>query len=149
MRELRTEITMDAPADRVWETLTDFGSFPEWNPFMHRASGEPKAGEKLSVYLKASGAMGMTIKPRVLKAEPNREFRWLGHMLMPGIFDGEHIFEIEPTGDDGCRFVQREEFRGLLAPLMLALIGKSTRRGFEEMNRALKARAEAASEESL
>ena len=61
---------------------------------------------------------------------------------MPGIFDGEHIFEIEPEGDASCRFVQREEFRGILVPLMLAMIGKSTVRGYNEMNQALKSRVE-------
>ncbi len=52
MRELRSEVTINAPAERVWELLTDFGSFPDWNPFMQRASGEVVVGEKLVVYLK-------------------------------------------------------------------------------------------------
>ena len=142
MKELRSEITIDAPAQRVWEVLTDFDSFPDWNPFMRRASGEVAVGEKLVVYLKPPGGMGMSFKPRVLKVDPSREFRWLGHLLVKGVFDGEHIFEIEPDGDARCSFVQREEFSGILVPLMLAMIRKSTERGFNEMNQALKARAE-------
>jgi hypothetical protein len=142
MRELRTEVTIDAPAQRVWDVITDFGSFSDWNPFMQRASGEVAVGNKLTVYLKPPGGMGMSIKPRIIEVDPGREFRWLGHLLMPGIFDGEHVFEIVPIGDASCRFVQREEFSGILAPLMLAMIGKSTERGFNEMNQALKARAE-------
>ncbi len=142
MKELRSEITIDAPAHRVWEVLTDLGSFPDWNPFMQRASGEVAVGKKLVVYLKPPGGMGMSFKPRVLKIDPNREFRWLGHLVVKGIFDGEHIFEIEPTGDAKCIFVQREEFRGIMVSPMLAMIGKSTVRGFKEMNQALKTRAE-------
>ena len=142
MRELRSEVTIDAPAERVWELLTDFASFPDWNPFMLRASGELAVGENLVVYLKPPGAMGMSFKPRVVKVDPNRELRWLGHLVIPGIFDGEHIFEIDPIGDASCRLVHREEFRGVLVPLMLAMIGKPTERGFKEMNQALKARAE-------
>lgn len=142
MRELRTEVTIDAPAQRVWDVITDFGSFSDWNPFMQRASGEVAVGNKLTVYLKPPGGMGMSIKPRIIEVDPGREFRWLGHLLMPGIFDGEHVFEIVPIGDASCRFVQREEFSGILASLMLAMIGKSTKRGFNEMNQALKARAE-------
>jgi uncharacterized protein YndB with AHSA1/START domain len=49
VRELRTEVTINAPAERVWELLTDFGSFPDWNPFMLRARGEVGVGEKLLV----------------------------------------------------------------------------------------------------
>ncbi len=143
MKELRSEITIDAPAEAIWATLTNLASFQEWNPFMRRASGDVAVGKKLNVYLKPPGGMGMSFKPSVVKVEQNREFRWLGHFLMPGIFDGEHIFEIEPDGDANCRFVQREEFRGVLATLMLLMVRKSTERGFNEMNQALKARAEA------
>ena len=142
MKEIRTEVTINAPAERVWELLTDFGSFPDWNPFMQRASGELAVGDKLVIYLKPPGGMGMSFKPIVTKVDPNREFRWLGHFVMRGIFDGEHVFEIEPIGDASCRFVQHEEFRGILVLPMLAMIGKSTERGFNEMNQALKARAE-------
>ncbi len=42
------------------------------------------------------------------------------------------------------RFVQEEAFRGILVPLMGRAI-EGARRGFEEMNRALKERAEGAS----
>ena len=106
MKELRSEITINAPADLVWNALTDLDSFYEWNPFVRRAAGEVRVGEKLDVYLKAPGGMGMSFKLRVVKVEPNRNFRWLGHPLMPGIFDGEHIFEIEPYGDASCRLVR-------------------------------------------
>lgn len=142
MKELRTEISITAPPDRVWHLLTDFASFPQWNPFIRRAIGEPREGAQLEVYLQPSGARGMTFHPHVVKAEPDRELRWLGHFLIPGLFDGEHIFTIEPLEAGGVRFVQREIFTGLLVPLFMRWMEKDTQRGFEEMNRALKARAE-------
>ena len=142
MKELRTEIEIQASDERVWQLLTDFASFPQWNPFIRRASGEAKAGARLEVYIQPSGARGMTFKPTVLKAEPNRELRWLGRLLMPGLFDGEHVFTLEPLGTNRVRFTQREVFTGLLVPLFARGLDTDTRRGFEEMNRALKARAE-------
>ncbi len=142
MTELRTEISINAPPERVWHLLTDFASFPEWNPFIRRASGEPREGAQLQVYLQPSGAKGMTFRPKVLKAEPNRELRWQGHFLIPGLFDGEHIFTIEPLEAGDVRFVQRELFTGILVPLFARLLEKDTLRGFEEMNQALKLRAE-------
>ena len=143
MREIRTKVEIGASVERVWEVLTDLTASDQWNPFAQKASGEVRVGEKLSIFLKPPGAMGMTIKPRVLKAEPSREFRWLGHMVVSGIFDGEHIFEIERLDDGRSRLVQREEFRGLLVWPVLAMIGGSTERGFVAMNAALKERAEA------
>ena len=66
----------------------------------------------------------------------------MGHLGVPGLFDGEHRFRIEPSGADRVRFVQEERFTGLLAPLVMRFIERGTRRGFETMNQALKARAE-------
>jgi hypothetical protein len=142
MKELHSEIEIQAPAERVWQALTDFAAFPEWNPFMRRASGQIKTGAKLDIYLQPTGGSGMRFRPTVLKAEPNRELRWLGHLLIPGLFDGEHILKIEPLGPDRVRFIQHEIFKGLLVPVLASSLDKDTLRGFEEMNRALKARAE-------
>lgn len=142
MKELRTEIEIQASDERVWQLLTDFASFPQWNPFVRRVKGEAKAGARLEVHIQPSGTSGMTFKPTVLKAEPNRELRWLGHLLVPGLFDGEHIFTIETLGVNRVRFTQREVFTGLLVPLFARGLDTDTRRGFEEMNHALKVQAE-------
>ena len=144
MKELHTEIEIQASDKRVWQLLTDFASFPEWNPFIRQAKGEVKVGARLEVHIQPSGASGMTFKPVVLKVEPNRELRWIGRLLMPGLFDGEHIFTIETLDTNRVRFTQREVFTGLLVPLFARSLDKDTRRGFEEMNQALKSQAEKA-----
>jgi hypothetical protein len=143
MSELHTEILIDAPAARVWSILMDFERYPEWNPFVSRIDGTPQEGERLKVRLTPPGGMAMSMSPRVVAVEPQRHFRWLGHLGIKGIFDGEHRFEIEPLGDDRVRFVHSERFGGLLAAPILMMARKSTLRGFEAMNQALKQRAEA------
>ncbi len=85
----------------------------------------------------------MRFKPKVLAAEPGRELRWLGRLGLPGIFDGEHSFRLEPLPGGGTRLVQAERFRGLLVGLFGGTLEK-TKAGFEQMNRALKQRTEAA-----
>ncbi len=59
----------------------------------------------------------MTFKPKVLAAARNRELRWLGRLIMPGLFDGEHSFRIEDRGRS-CRFHQTETFSGILVPFL-------------------------------
>jgi hypothetical protein len=78
----------------------------------------------------------------VLDADPGRRLRWLGRILVPGLFDGAHSFTIRPTGPGRVRLTKQEEFRGLLAPLLLAMITKPTLASFHQMNQALKARVE-------
>lgn len=142
MKELRSQIEIEAPADRVWQVLTDFATYPEWTPFIRRVNGQPEVEEQLVVHMQPSGTRGLTFRPTVIKVEPNRQLRWLGHPLLPGIFDGEHIFEIEKVDRDRVLFIQREVFKGLLVPLLARSLDRDTQRGFEEMNRALRERAE-------
>ncbi len=142
MKELRSEIEIQATPERVWQLLTDFASFPDWNPFIRTASGAIEVGGRLVVLIQPSGSSAMTFRPTVLKVEPARELRWLGHLLVPGLFDGEHSFMIESIGDHRVRFVQQELFRGLLVPVFARQLDRDTQRGFDEMNRALKMRAE-------
>jgi hypothetical protein len=143
MREVSAATEIGASPERVWDILTDFESYPEWNPFIRRASGDVAPGAKLEVRIEPPGGRAMTFKPTVLEAEPERELRWLGRFLVPGVFDGEHSFHIEPIDDRRVRFVQAERFRGALVPVFGKTL-EQTRRGFEAMNQALKRRAEAA-----
>jgi hypothetical protein len=144
-RELRTEILIDARPERVWEVLTDGEALGEWNPFIKELKGELREGERLRVVLKQPNRKAMTIRPRVKMVSPGREFRWLGHMGVAGLFDGEHIFELHPVDPDSTRFVHREEFGGLFVPMLWRMLDTDTREGFEAMNLALKERVEAAS----
>ena len=139
---LRTEIDINASGERVWRVLTDFGAYGEWNPFITSISGEVRRGARLKVRVQPSGGRGMTFRPTVLAADRNRELRWVGRLLFPGIFDGEHAFLITPLENGGVRLRQQETFRGLLVPLLRRLLDGQTRAGFEAMNRALKERAE-------
>lgn len=142
--ELLTAIEIAAPAQRVWDVLTDFPAYPQWNPFVRRIAGEAKVGARLEVVIAPPGmGNGMTLRPRVLIATPEREFRWLGQLWLPGLFDGEHRFVITPLGEGRTGFEQGEVFRGVLAPVVMWSIRAATLRGFQAMNQALKERAEA------
>jgi hypothetical protein len=142
MKELNNELEIHASAEQVWGILTDFASFPEWNPFIHRLSGQAQAGNRLDMRIQPSGARSVTSRPTVLKAEPNSELRWREQFIVPGMLDVEHVFIIEPLGTNHVRFTQREISTGLLVSLRPQRHNTDVRRGFREMNKALKLRAE-------
>jgi hypothetical protein len=142
-RELHTEIVIDASSQDVWAILEDFAAYPAWNPFVRRISGNMEIGSRLDVQLAPPGGRAMTMRPTVREVQPGRMLRWLGSLGVPGVFDGEHSFQVEPLGAGRVRFVQSETFSGFLVPIIMTFIGESTRQGFEAMNQALKERAEA------
>ena len=85
-RRIETSIEIDAPAARVWATLTDFAAMPSRNPFTMTISGNPVKGGRFSVQIAPPGKSAMRFKPAVLSVRPERELRWLGHMLFPSPF---------------------------------------------------------------
>jgi hypothetical protein len=141
VRQIITEIEIAAPAELVWRVLTDFAAFPEWNPFMVQAEGELAVGQVIRVTMRPPGHGASTFRPRLLAVEQARLLRWRGHLVVPGLFDGEHVHELTPLGGERTRYVQREEFGGVLVPLTGGML-RDTERGFAAMNDALKERAE-------
>ena len=128
----------------MWQLLVDLGAYREWNPFIVTADGTVEEGGRLTLRMQPVGARGITLRPTVLEATPGRRLRWLGRLGMPGIFDAEHDFTLEPRADGGTRLTQSERFRGLLVPFMAASLDRHTLPAFVAMNAALKLRAEQA-----
>jgi hypothetical protein len=142
-RLIKTETVIKAPAERVWAEMTDFGSFPSWNPFVREASGRLEPGEQLKIRLQLD-RMKMTFKPRVTVVEPGRELRWLATLGRPGVFDVDRAFQIEPR-DGGVLFVMSEECTGWLTPVMFATnLEAQLYRGYDAFNNALRRRVEGA-----
>jgi len=141
MHEIETEVQVRASIERVWSILSDLASYPSWNPFITHIEGKLEKGHRLRATIKPVGGRPMTFKPTVLSVVPNQELRWLGHLYIPGLFDGEHSFALA-VRDNGTRLVQSERFTGLLVPLLRKSLEQGTRPGFEAMNAALARRAE-------
>jgi hypothetical protein len=76
-RRLHTEIEIQASPDRVWETLTEFAAYPDWNPFIVQAAGEPVPGGRLQLRMRLPGRRPMTFRPKVLEATSAHRLRWL------------------------------------------------------------------------
>jgi hypothetical protein len=146
MKEIRTEILIKASPKKVWGCFSAFEHYAEWNPFMHTIQGNISVGDHIKIELTPPDARPMTIGPKVLKVEQDRELRWIGHLLIPGLFDGEHIFELIDNKDGTTTFVQREEFNGILVPFFRKLLDDNTKRGFESMNLSLKEKCESGTE---
>ncbi|MBK8797141.1 MAG: SRPBCC domain-containing protein [Anaerolineales bacterium] len=85
----------------------------------------------------------MTLHCTVVKVEPHKELRWKYHVILPLLFQGEHSFIIEQVERTKVRFINREIFNGLLVSAQAKDIDTNSKQGFEAMDRALKARAEA------
>jgi hypothetical protein len=141
MKEIQTEIEIQASPNTIWNILMDFDHYPDWNPFIKSISGVETEGGQLVVFLQPPGENGMTFKPSVIKNKQNQEFRWLGKVAGGVFFNGEHYFILKDQGNDSTQFIHGEKFTGLLVGILGGML-KNTKNGFIAMNQALKQRAE-------
>lgn len=141
MREIKTEIIIDAPLKKVWNVLTDNEKYGEWNPFILKMEGRLKEGEKLKNVLLIDGKKE-TFKPVILAFEPEKKLEWVGTLPL-GMLRGQHYFILEKINNNQTKLRHGEQFSGWLSGLIMNKICEPTRNGFQQMNAALKLRAEA------
>jgi hypothetical protein len=141
-KEIITDIEIKASPSQVWQVLTDFEKYPTWNPFIKKISGVAARNEKLEVHMPDPRGGTMVFTPTVLVAERDRELRWLGRSE-GDVFNGEHRFLIELIQNNNkVHFTQSEKFTGSMVESLEGWLDTAVKQNFEDMNRALKQRAE-------
>lgn len=141
MKTIHTEIGIGAPADIVWETISDLDGWEQWNPIM-KASGKVAIGTRPKVTISPPGSKVMELTPKITHLDEGKEFRWRDGMLAGLLLQGEHGFRVVPEDVGRCRFEQFEVFSGVLSGAMVSRSGKAIETGFQAMNRMLKREAE-------
>lgn len=134
---IETQIHINAKPESVWAILSNFEKYPDWNPFVKSLTGKVAVGERIRVVLP-----DMTFRPTVLKFDENTELRWLGKLLIKGVFDGEHYFKLTSNSNGTTTLTHGENFSGILVDLFRKKLETDTKSGFKMMNEALKNRVE-------
>jgi hypothetical protein len=135
---IQTEVWIACSPQQVWQVLISTDEYPSWNPMITHLTGEIREGNVIEF------SEGMTFRPTILRVRPAQELRWKGHVLLPGIFDGEHRFLLVPHGSQ-TQLIQSEEFTGLLVGRLTKGILQDTTEQMNAMNMALKGRCESMS----
>ena len=140
MKTVSSTVEINASPGRVWAILADLPGHSSWDPFITPISGSLVPGQKINVTIHPPGSRPTSFKPTVTSVVENRELAWLGRLVLPGLFDGAHRFTLEPT-QSGTKVQASEAFSGLLVGIFHGLL-QHTQQGFEQLNAALKRRAE-------
>jgi hypothetical protein len=143
MNEINTEIIINAPKKNIWDIITNFQAYSEWNPFLVKVIGEASPDSNIFFLAKSDGAM-IPVLANIIEFEFEKKFSWGGPPFtwFKSIFGAEHFFIIEEISPTQCRFRNNERMEGMVADAMWSLIEKSEP-AYHAMNLALKARAEA------
>jgi len=140
--EIRTEIAINATPARVWEVLTDFPRYPDWNPFVLQVEGAVRQNARIRYRFEMPRGIRIWTPATVLRFERERELRFSANFLSPAVFRGDHYFALEPTRHDELIFHHGEVISGLLFPAVQLVLQNYGRPIFLALNAALKQRAE-------
>jgi hypothetical protein len=136
MKEIRGSIEINAPVGRVWQIITDFGSYPTWNPWITLMDGDPKIGSKVKVIIKVAGRKDTKLASEVMKLETNREVL-LKSSVIKGLLGDNHSLKFEVMGDNKTRFSQDVVFQGMMSPFIGGIV-RDQQKGLDLMNEATK-----------
>ena len=137
MSEWRTEIVLQAPAERLWELLTDLAFYREWNPLFVQGEGKVMAGERLELTVQLPAIPPFSIKPELVCADPQARFLWRHCMGSGALMCWTYGIELQPLFSGRLRFVQTSGFSGVLGALFSFGLGRSVEGGLLEMNQAV------------
>jgi hypothetical protein len=129
---------IDAPADRVWDLLTDAAGYRDWNRAVVSIEGTIAKGNTVSLVSIANPKR--TFKLGVTEAVRPTRLVWSDGMPL-GLFKGERTFRLEAL-DGATEFSMTEDYTGLLAGLFTKAIPDLTP-SFELFADSLKSAAEA------
>ena len=139
MKEIKGSVIINVPAEKVWATVTDFSSYPEWNPFVTRMEGELKEGGVFDIVVSLPERDEIKYRSTLVKMEKDKELLFKGKVRF--LLSEEHSKLIEQIEDSKCVFSQRITFKGLLT-LFAGKVIKDSQVGLNKMNEELKKRCE-------
>jgi hypothetical protein len=134
-------VGIQAPAEVIWEVISDLKSWHEWNALYPKAAGEIRIGGTLELTLALPGQAPQEIRPTVMEWVPDDQLHWK-LSIMGGLIRTIRYFEIETLAEESCIVTNGEIFGGFLGPSAGKRMGRPVYRAFSDMNDALKARAE-------
>jgi len=144
---VQRSLTIDVPADKVYDAFVDLGRWLEWNPHFREvkplSEGPLAAGSKARVALKLSPFASVW---EVTELNPGRSFAWTSSSL-PGLrlaFD--HIAE---SADGGTHATLRIDIEGplsFLAGVTGAFYGRNLDHSLAALKRLLEGEAPSAPE---
>ncbi|MCV9387811.1 SRPBCC domain-containing protein [Reichenbachiella ulvae] len=140
MKQIETEIIIEAPIEVVWKTFIAFDAYKEWNHVID-IKGTPELGEKLTVKIILNDKTS-TFKPKITKLEEERIIEWTGNLAHRRIFSGNHYFHFHPEGESLTRLTHGERFSGIFSRPIIRKIEKDTIAAFQKFNQAFKEQSE-------
>lgn len=138
MIEFTQTTTVDAPVETVWDVLTDFSKYGEWNSYVTISQGAPMEGTAVELIFSPSDGSQRTEAGKLTGLEEQHCLRWEAVALYRCVYVS--IFEMELDAVDEsttCVRVSRR-YGGILARV---IADQQIKTDLAELNKGLASQA--------
>lgn len=135
------QVLINAPAAHVWQVLTAFDRYGEWNRYAPEARGTLAVGATVEIVAQL-GSSQQRVNNRVLEVVPERRLCWVSLNWYQFLVRGTRCRFLDPLPDGTTRFRESEVMTGPLAPLVVGLLRTQLAAGLQAECESLKAEAE-------
>ena len=136
------EITINAPAELVWEVLVDFDNYGQWNAFCPEIKGVAEIGAALHMQVDLGNGLQEQVE-HVTQMEPCHTIVWSMENKPGDPIHADRTQRITAIDASSCRYWSIDEFSGAAVAQMIEMLGAQVEQGFNLCAAGLKARAEA------
>ena len=129
---------INAPAEKAWQVLTDFGGYASWHPILTLEShaGPLAIGTLLHGQSSAGPAGEQPVAFTIALVQEPNHLAWTGGD--PEVLAGRHSFQLEPLTDGTTEFTESEVFTGPAAPEVIGGQLPELRAAYETFGAAFK-----------
>jgi hypothetical protein len=137
------KVSINASAETVWNILTDFEKYSQWNPFTYKVEGKLVIGEPVTLYVQMKENDKRVQKEEVCIIDKPERLSWNMKMGSSIILAAQRDQFIEVIDANSCTYETTDSFQGLLTPVVMGLFKQHIESGFNKLAQKLKERAEA------
>jgi len=130
-----------APPPVVWEVLTDFARYPEWNPFVVECRSTLQPGAAMDMRVKLLGPPQRQVE-WMSEHVPGRRFAYNMKPFPLGALRSLRSHDVEAAGAERTRYRSYFQLDGWMMPLVRGLFGASIERGMRGMWEGVQRRSE-------
>lgn len=138
------KVEIDAPASVVWEVLTDFERYSEWNSFCISIKTSGKLNELVYMQVRIPGTdQVIPVNEYLVAYEPERLLSWEQRPTDENKDAARRDQYIEALGPERSSYFTTDIFLGLNADTIMQEHGAWVKQAFDQVARDVKQRAEA------
>ncbi|MET8774699.1 SRPBCC domain-containing protein [Nocardia sp. NPDC004654] len=135
-------VYIDAPADLVWQVITDLPRYGEWNPFVTECESTLTPGDPIDMLVQVYGSSPRRQREWIRSHTPGRELSYSMKPVPLGALHSLRSHTVTAVSPERTRYESHFELGGWFHPVVAAALGANLRRGFEGMTAGVQRRAE-------